>query len=101
MWIGHSFGGRLAFELAVRRPDAVERLVLLDPALQIDAQIALYVAEDGRKDRSFASFDEGVDRRFGESFLSARAGRSSPAISRGISSRATTAAGATATARLP
>jgi lipase len=70
VWIGHSFGGRLAFELAVRRPDAVERLVLLDPALQIDAQIALYVAEDGRKDRSFASFDEGVDRRFGESFLS-------------------------------
>ena len=70
VWIGHSFGGRLAFELAVRRPDAVERLVLLDPALQIDPQIALYVAEDGRKDRSFASFDEGIDRRFDESFLS-------------------------------
>ena len=70
VWVGHSFGGRLAYEIAARRPDAVERLVLLDPALHVDAHIALYVAEEGRKDRSFASFDEGVDRRFGESFLS-------------------------------
>jgi lipase len=70
LWVGHSFGGRLAFEVAAARPDIVERLVLLDPALQIDARIALYAAEEGRKDRSFASFDEGVDRRFQESFLS-------------------------------
>ena len=70
VWIGHSFGGRLAFELAARHPDAVERLVLLDPALHIDASIALYAAEESREDRSFASFDEGVDRRFVESMLS-------------------------------
>ena len=69
-WIGHSFGGRLAFEAAARHPDAVERLVLLDPAIRIDPQIALFVAEDGRKDRSYASFDEGIDRRFVESYLS-------------------------------
>lgn len=69
LWIGHSFGGRLAYEIAARCPGAVERLVLLDPALHIDAHIALYVAEEGRKDRSFASFDEGVDRRFAESVL--------------------------------
>jgi len=70
LWIGHSFGGRLAYEVAARKPHAVTRLVLLDPALHIDAHIALYAAEEGRKDRSFASFDEGVDRRFGESVLS-------------------------------
>ena len=73
-WIGHSFGGRLAFEAAARYPEAVERLVLLDPALLIDPAIALMVAENDRKDRSYASFEEGVDRRFTESML-ARAPR--------------------------
>lgn len=68
-WIGHSFGGRLAFELAARRPALVERLVLLDPALLLDPVIALHVAEFSRGDRSFASFDEGVERRFQESGL--------------------------------
>ena len=68
-WIGHSFGGRLAFELAARRPAIVERLVLLDPAIRLDPLIALHVAEFSRGDRSFASFDEGVDRRFEESGL--------------------------------
>jgi lipase len=73
-WIGHSFGGRLAFETAARHPEAVERLVLLDPALLIDPAIALMVAENDRKDRSYASFEEGVERRFTESML-ARASR--------------------------
>ncbi len=68
-WIGHSFGARLAFELAARYPGVVERLVLLDPALQLDPVIALYAAEHDRSDRSYASFEEGVDRRFEESFL--------------------------------
>ena len=27
-WLGHSYGGRIAFELAARRPELVERLVL-------------------------------------------------------------------------
>ena len=36
-WIGHSFGGRIAFEVAAAAPEAVERLVLLDPALLISA----------------------------------------------------------------
>jgi lipase len=73
-WIGHSFGGRLAFETAARHPGTVERLVLLDPALQIDPAVALMVAENDRRDRSYASFEEGVDRRFEESVL-ARASR--------------------------
>ena len=68
-WIGHSFGGRLAFEVAARRPELVERLVLLDPAILIDPEIALLVAEKDRRDRSYASFEEGVERRFVESLL--------------------------------
>jgi lipase len=68
-WIGHSFGGRLAFEVAARRPDLVERLVLLDPALFVDPEIALIVAEKDRRDRSYASFEEGVEKRFTESLL--------------------------------
>ena len=68
-WIGHSFGGRLALEIAARRPALVERLVLLDPAILLDPFIALHVAELAREDRSYASFEEGVDRRFEESGL--------------------------------
>jgi lipase len=68
-WIGHSFGGRLAFEVAGRRPELVERLVLLDPAILIDPEIALLVAEKDRRDRSYASFEEGIERRFVESLL--------------------------------
>jgi len=69
VWIGHSFGGRLALELAARRPALVDRLVLLDPAILLDAEIALHVAELACEDRSYASFDEGVERRFEESGL--------------------------------
>lgn len=68
-WIGHSYGGRLAFELAARRPELVNRLVLLDPAIQLDPAIALHVAEGSRNDRSYASFEEALDRRYEESAL--------------------------------
>ncbi|MCP9485753.1 MAG: alpha/beta hydrolase [Gaiellaceae bacterium MAG52_C11] len=69
-WIGHSFGGRIAFEVAAAAPEAVERLVLLDPALLISGNAALNGAEGARLDRSYASFDEAIDRRFEESRLS-------------------------------
>ena len=68
-WIGHSFGGRVAFETAAAAPELVERLVLLDPAIRIDPAVALYAAENARRDRSYGSFDEGIDRRFEESVL--------------------------------
>ena len=68
-WIGHSYGGRLAFELAARHPGLVERLVLLDPALHLDPAIALHVAEESRADRSYGSFEEALDRRYVESAL--------------------------------
>lgn len=50
-WIGHSFGGRLAFEVAAREPERVERLVLLDPALRIQGPNALRLAEEARLGR--------------------------------------------------
>lgn len=68
-WIGHSFGGRLAFELAARRPDLVRRLVLLDPAIHLLPQIALFAGESARSDRSYVSFEEAVTRRYEESQL--------------------------------
>ncbi len=68
--VGHSFGGRLAFELASRAPKLVPRLVLLDPAIHLLPQVALFAAENARKDRAYVSFEEGIDRRYDESQLS-------------------------------
>lgn len=67
--IGHSFGGRLGLELAARRPELVARLVLLDPAVLVPAPVALFTAEKARVERLYASFDEGIDRRYEESEL--------------------------------
>jgi lipase len=69
VWIGHSFGARLAFEIAARHPGLVERLVLLDPVILLYPAIALHVAEEARADRSYASFEEGIELRFKESVL--------------------------------
>jgi lipase len=68
-YVGHSFGGRVAFELAARRPGLVERLALLDPAIHILPAAGLYSAENARPDRSYASFAEAIDRRYDESRL--------------------------------
>ncbi len=68
-WLGHSFGARLAHELAATRPQLVQRLVLLDPALLLPAHVALWAAESSRADRSYASFEEALDRRYVESQL--------------------------------
>lgn len=68
-WLGHSFGARLAFEHAAERPEEVERLVLLDPAIVLPGNVALWAAEHARAERSYASFDDAVDRRFEESQL--------------------------------
>ena len=68
-WLGHSFGGRVAYEAAASASERVDRLVLLDPAIRIDPAVGLYAAENARRDRSYASFEEGIDRRFEESVL--------------------------------
>ena len=68
-WLGHSFGGRIAYETAAVAPDRVERLVLLDPAIQILPHVGIAAAENARRDRSYVSFEEGIDRRYEESVL--------------------------------
>ena len=67
--IGHSFGGRLAFELAARAPKLVPKLVLLDPAILLPGHVALAAAENARADKSYVSFDELIERRYDESQL--------------------------------
>jgi lipase len=67
--VGHSFGGRLAFELAARAPKLVPRLVLLDPVVALAPEIALYAAESARRERRYVSFEEGIERRYDESQL--------------------------------
>jgi lipase len=67
--IGHSFGGRLAFELAARAPKLVPKLVLLDPAILVPGHVALGAAERERPEKSYVSFDELIERRYDESQL--------------------------------
>ena len=67
--IGHSFGGRLAFELAARAPKLVPKLVLLDPAILLPGHVALAAAENARREKSYVSFDELVEHRYEESQL--------------------------------
>lgn len=68
-WLGHSFGGRIAYEVAAAAPDRVDRLVLLDPAIRIPPHVGLMAAENARPDRSYVTFQEGIDRRYEESVL--------------------------------
>jgi lipase len=68
-WLGHSFGGRVAYEAAAAAPERVERLVLLDPAIRIPPDVGVAAAENARRDRSYVSFAEGIDRRYEESVL--------------------------------
>jgi len=68
-WLGHSFGGRVAWEVAAHAPERVARLVLLDPAIRLPPNVGLNAAELARPDRSYASFEEAIDLRFVESHL--------------------------------
>jgi lipase len=63
-WIGFSFGGRLVAELAQRAPDRVERLVLLDPALELPAGQAYEAAEEECAAETFGSPDEAIQARY-------------------------------------
>jgi lipase len=68
-WLGHSFGARLAHELAARRPELVERLVLLDPAILLPPHVALFAGESARQERVYGSFEDAITSRYEESSL--------------------------------
>jgi lipase len=68
-WVGHSFGGKLVAELALRHPDRVERAVLLDPAMHLDPAVVRERADLARPDLSFASPDDAIDTRLGDGSL--------------------------------
>jgi lipase len=61
--VGHSFGGRLALELAARHPTRVGRLALLDPAVWVPPPVALERAEGHRHDDSYADVEEAIQAR--------------------------------------
>ena len=67
--IGFSFGGRVAAELATVAPERLDRLVLLDPAIQLDTEAALEAAEEERADASFETEDEAIDTRLAGGLL--------------------------------
>ena len=60
-WIGHSFGGRLAAEVAAAHPECVDSLALLDSGLVVPPDRALRGAELERLDWSFATADGAIN----------------------------------------
>jgi lipase len=63
VWIGHSFGGRLTTEVIARRPELVERAVLLDPALWVPPDVAEEIARGELAKGTFGSRDEALEAR--------------------------------------
>jgi len=63
-FIGYSFGGRLAVELVASSDRSrVERLILLDPALQIDPQRVTTITDDLLTATSYGSAEEAIQAR--------------------------------------
>jgi lipase len=60
-WVGHSFGGRVVAEAAARSPERSDRLILLDPGLEVPIERAMRGAEIDRLDWSFATVDGAVN----------------------------------------
>ena len=60
---GHSFGGLIGTSLAAARPDLVERLALIDPAVALAPSRAAEEAEASRRDEGWASVAEARDAR--------------------------------------
>lgn len=66
--VGHSFGGAIALNLAALRPDLVESLVLLDPAVALDGRWMREVAEDMYNSPDYTSREEARDEKVGGSW---------------------------------
>jgi lipase len=67
-FIGFSLGGRIAVELLAAERARVERLVLLEPALQSDPKRAAAAADALLTDISFASTEEAIQARIASGF---------------------------------
>jgi len=63
VWMGHSFGGRLAAEIVARAPERTVGSVLLDPALYVDPGTARAEADSYRADVSFATPQEAIQAK--------------------------------------
>lgn len=60
--MGHSFGGLLSCFLAANYPDRVQRLIILDAAAELNADVIEMLAPAfGRLDKKFASWEEYID----------------------------------------
>ena len=66
--IGFSFGGRIGVELVAADRSRVEKLVLLDPALQVSAARGAMSADANLIDISYASVADAVDQRIASGF---------------------------------
>jgi lipase len=63
IWVGHSFGGRLLLELATSAAARIERMVLLDPAIQLLPHVGFDFAEKERFDRAYNSPEDAIRER--------------------------------------
>lgn len=62
-FIGYSFGGRVAVELLAADRSRVEKLVLLDPALQMDQEAVINATDRLLADPSYASVADAIAAR--------------------------------------
>ncbi|HEX6662660.1 MAG TPA: alpha/beta hydrolase [Gaiellaceae bacterium] len=62
-FVGHSYGGRLILELSGLDPSRIERVALLDPAIELLPHVGFDFAERERTAGTFASPEEAIDER--------------------------------------
>jgi lipase len=62
-WVGHSFGGRLILELASAHPQLVQRAALLDPAIQLLPEVALFAAGFELREPVYPTVEDYVQER--------------------------------------
>ena len=67
--IGFSFGGRLAIELLAADRSRIEKLVLLDPALQLEPDLTTQLTDGLLTDSSWASAEEAIAARKASGFV--------------------------------
>ncbi len=69
VWIGHSFGGRLALEACATDPERVAGTVLLDPAIQLSPARAREGADSERPERVYRNREDAIAERIESGFV--------------------------------